>query len=454
MKKIVLLSLAILLIFATACGAAEQNEIVPEYEVSGDGEGYDFGGATFRVIGWGDTSFFPIMGETDTGDKQLARYAALRSECNCNFEALLNYCSDAYSASVFIRNYSAGMPLPDLIYREAQCMYDMYKMNFLASLDSISTIDSRDYEKYGPLYMRAQSMFDGTPYGFIAYQWNDSPALHGMVQFNNQLIAKFGMTSPYELLENGEWTFDNFKKELELGTKTEGDNSYVGMMVETAGHMHIDMVQCACFANGAQMIIEQNGKNVFGFNSPQAVYALEYCASLYKDGVLKIGNTNNFINEECVYMFSRYVDPAANYLEDFGYLNFPYGPSSNGRTSAYVAYDIIEYVCKMTDNEIEDIGRVIDFLYEPLDDQGGWKEKLRLYYHHEEDIAAVLDGVENANYNYEVQLEGLYDTYRDAAEKAFYGYSTANEAMASVTEAINIQIQDADIQLIDPSVIS
>jgi len=175
---------------------------------------------------------------------------------------------------------------------------------------------------------------------------------------------------------------------------------------------------------------------------------------IVKDGVLKIGNTNNFINEECVYMFSRYVDPAANYLEDFGYLNFPYGPSSNGRTSAYVAYDIIEYVCKMTDNEIEDIGRVIDFLYEPLDDQGGWKEKLRLYYHHEEDIAAVLDGVENANYNYEVQLEGLYDTYRDAAEKAFYGYSTANEAMASVTEAINIQIQDADIQLIDPSVIS
>ncbi|MBQ6051868.1 MAG: extracellular solute-binding protein [Clostridia bacterium] len=448
LKLILILFLVSLL---TACGAP-QEEIVPEYGFADDGQ-EDFNGAVFYFAPWRVSMYFPQSGDTDAGDKMLARYAETEKHFNCTF-TYINMDSESYDASAITSRYIAGLPVPDLIDREVGAAYSLYKANFLASMNDITTLDAED-AKFGPLYFRSQSIFDGSVYGFCPYEWEWMPEIHGVILTNNNLIRKMGLTSPYEIIEEGNWTWETMEDQLRLATYTDGDISYTGMLVKTGGTTPADMAQSAAFSNGAQMLIENNGKVVFGMTSPEAIRAFEYLRNLYEQKLCKDRELDNFINEEGPFYFTRSYEAtsieegAVGYrMDDYGMIPFPKGPNNKGETGTYVAYDRLLYIVKMTKNDVESIGKVVDFMFEPLESSGGWKERSRYIFHHDQDIDFYIDGIENPSYNYQIQLGDNYDSFRNAIMNVLSGKETASAAMQSVESAINEYVAENGVELI------
>ena len=442
----------IMIIVLTACSSTSAVEVVPDYTDFNDTT-VDFNGATFYFAPWRVTMYFPQSIDTATGDKMLKRYSDLEKSYNCTF-TYIDMDSEAYDASAITKRYMAGLPVPDIIDREVDVAFSLYKTNFLASMDEISTINASD-SKYGPLYFRSQSFFDGSVYGFCPYEWEWMPEIHGIILTNNYLIGKLGMSSPYDLIENDKWTWPVMEEQLRIGTVTDGDYSYTGMLVKSGGNTPVDMVQAAVFSNGGQMLVEKNGKVVFGMTSPEAIAALDYLSSLYEQKLCKNSETNNFINNEGPYYFTRSYEATSDdaesipyTMQDFGLIPFPKGPNNDGKTGAYVAYDRLLYIVKMTNNDIDSIGKVIDFLFEPLDNSGGWKNRARQILHHDDDIDFYIDAIEHPSYNYQILLGDNYEKFRTAASNALSGKETSASAMQSVEEAINDYIAENDVKLV------
>ncbi len=441
----------LILCFITSC-AAQTEETVPDYDMSDDGT-EDFNGAVFYFAPWRVSMYFPQSGDTDAGDKMLQRYAETEEKFNCTF-TYLNMDSESYDASAITTRYIAGLPVPDIIDREVGVAYSLYKANFLASMNEISTLDAED-KKFGPLYFRAQSIFDGDVYGFCPYEWEWMPEIHGVILTNNNLIRKIGLTSPYDFIENGSWTWETMEDQLKIATFTEGDTSYTGMLVKTGGTTPADMAQSAAFSNGAQMLVDNNGKVVFGMTSPEALAAFDYLASLYQQKLCKDREVDNFINEEGPFYFTRSFEAtsieegAIGYeMEDYGMIPFPKGPNNNGQTGTYVAYDRLLYIVKMTKNDVESIGKIIDFMFEPLNNSGGWKERSRYMFHHDEDVDFYIDAIERPSYNYQIQLGDNYDNFRNSIMNVLSGKETAASAMQSIESAINEYVAENNVQLI------
>ncbi len=445
------LILIVFFVFMASC-STKNEEIIPDYfEIDKNVE--DFNGAVFYFAPWRVSMYFPQSGDTDAGDKMLKRYAETEKKFNCTF-TYLNMDSEAYDASAITTRYIAGLTVPDIIDREVGVAYSLYKANFLASMNEISTVNAND-NKYGPLYFRAQSIFNNEVYGFCPYEWEWMPEIHGIILTNNNLIRKMGLTSPYDFMENDTWTWDTMEEQLNLATYTDGDVSYTGMLVKSGGTTPADMAQSAAFSNGAQMLVDNNGKIVFGMTSPQAIRAFDYLSNLYQKKLCKDKEVDNFVNEEGPYYFTRSYEAtsieegAIGYqMDDYGMIRFPKGPDNKGETGTYVAYDRLLYIVKMTKNDIESIGKIIDYMFEPLDNSGGWKERARYIFHHDQDIDFYIDAIEKPSYNYQIQLGDNYDSFRTAVMSILSGRETAVSAMQSIESAINEYVAEQDVKLI------
>ncbi|MDF2685762.1 MAG: extracellular solute-binding protein family 1 [Clostridia bacterium] len=449
MKKWLCLLLIFSMIFTAYIGCGQEGADEP---VDGNEDvvvDIDFNGQHFYFSPYLVELYFPLDGDTSWGDKMLARYKQLEEDYNCVLECV-DMDSDRDTATSLISRFASGIDLPDIIDRETRVSYPLYKSgDVLVPIDEITTLDITD-EKWGPEYLLQNSKFEGRFYGLFPYAWESTPEFHGIILVNNLLINQFGLTNPYELQEQKNWTWDSFRQELVSATRTEGENSYVGMMLWEAGSIPEDLLITAAFSNGAKMIEEIDGAMKFGLTNPQALAGFEYVAGLYADKVLiKAGNYDGFKNNEAVYLFGLShmgtgsgKDLIPNVMEDYGMLPFPSGPAApEGNCSAFISYERRLYVLRSGQNEPDDVGTVMNYLFSPLDDKGGWKNTLEdQIVHHPEDFKNFIYMVENCQFNYMSQLDTAYNKIADNLKKVLTGGMTAAQSMESIEEAVNSQI--------------
>jgi hypothetical protein len=451
-KFIALFVIFIMSLSLLACQNTENGEnpeAVPEEE-----KAIDLQGANFLFFTAWKNEYLPEEGFSDSGDKMRKRYNEVGEKYNCTFTVEQ---VDQMNSTV-LKNIATGENIPDLIDIEANNAYNLYKADILASLDDITTINMSD-KKWGPEKFIQYGIWNKQHYGFFPYDWEFVPQFEGIMLFNNILVKQLNLESPYAIQERGDWNWANFKDYLTQCTQTVGDAAVTGLHVSDYNRLG----QTAIMSNGVNTVIEKDGKYVFNYNNNDAYAALDYLKSLKEAKVMKQdGNVQNFtMNNACVFFACEswvgtlHAEGEANktypsmIMEDYGFMPFPYGPNGNKDTvSAYVhVARRLNWVTKVSGNDLDNIGTVIDFIFNPLEgsEKEGWKKMAKqVVFHHTEGFNNFVYMTENCNYDYSSQLFNVKDKIYSAVGLPVGGKKTPAETIEAIKDIVQAEI-DAEM---------
>lgn len=440
MKKALLpLLICLSLVFCVCCAATEEPETIPEFETEYT---IDLNGLSFIHGSEWNHELCDEVGYSSAGDKVHAQIAKLKETYGCTYEIV----KWEDGSTRILSEIAAGIDTADVLDSHADAGgYALYKAGALYALEDIPGIDWDD-EKWGTKSFLQYGKFDGKNYGFYQYAWEFMPEYAGVLLFNGELLLKMGLAYPYELQENGQWTWANFRTMLETIQTT--SSSYEDKIVPFSSTSIAFDAQGFMFSNGC-VIAEQDstGKYVSKIDDDKAYAALEFLAGLYKDKLYTtdgIGKFNDslavFVGCETYYATHHYS--SANYpvsfMTDLGFIQCPYGPNGSPDlvTGFIQAHRRLNWITNANSKGVEEIGIVLDFMFSPLDDAGGWKSYAEgQIFHHQQGYDNYARQLENINYNYSIQAPIIKTT--GAFSEVITGRKTAKEALESLS--MNIQ---------------
>ncbi|MBQ2720360.1 MAG: hypothetical protein IJF23_02380 [Clostridia bacterium] len=448
MKRI--LCLLLISIFAFSMISCAEEEEVFDRPLDGAYES-DLTGMTFR---WGSSwpqQLLPESGFSSAGDKTIKRVKDLKDKYGCDFTV------EAWEdgSSKIIQTIAAGLPTIDILDSHSenggiQC----YKANLLYCLEDIPGINIED-EKWGTKAFLQYGRYDQRQYGFYQYAWEFPPELAGAMIFNNELLAVNGIANPHEYQEDGVWNWENFEKLLlEVQAASTADmqlHPWISLE-STRGDIHSFM-----YTNGLKTVVTQNGRNTFGYDCPEGVEVLDFLNKLWDSDLYNSGSAGQFTFDENVGILSGETYYATHFYDsinsgtdyapygdfEYGLIGYPYGPNGSPEdTSAFVHKGRrLNWVLAYSENSMEDLGLVLDFMFEPLDDSGGWKDWVgQSIFYHDKDLENYLYFLENANYNYSVELNAVINKVQDTLVKAIQGKSTPTQVFSEIREQVQSEI--------------
>ena len=446
-KKLISILILTVIFFLQACGTSDT--ITNEEENIKTEELKDFNGAEFILATQWVNEYRPDEGFSAVGDNMRRRYEDINTNYNCNLQVVL---VEGVPSAYVMNSIASGSNIPDILDVHAADVYSLYKQDVLFPYDEVTTIDLTD-PKWGPKTFIRYGLFNGKQYGTFPYDWEFIPAIGGVLLFNNDMYKAMGYTkSPYEMKEAGEWTWDNFKKILEECTYTEGDKSYYGLGIEET----FKFMLTAVFSNSGEVVTEKDGKPTFGLLDKNAVDALTYAQSLKPFS--KEVTHPNFVNGECAFFFveswkgthmsegiKAQLTPVYT-MNDYGMMPFPVGPAASdpNETSAFVhLWRRLNWLIGPSDNDKDDVGYVMDKLFEPIanTNKAAWKDLLNksVFHHPEQDLENFVHMVENVKYDYSVELSKSGSTLQSRLVSIYKGKSVVEE-MSKIEEVLNNDI--------------
>ena len=381
-------------------------------------------------------------------ERIMKRFHSIKDKFNAEFE-MVKMTEDEVSLILI-----TGSDIPEMFDTTAEVAYDLYKSNVLASLNQLNAIDIND-EKWGEPNFIQYGNFNGEQYGFYPWHWEFVPQFEGATIFNAENIAKFGGTHPYELKENNKWNWDSFEAELRKTTVIQNDVQYYGAIIS-----YDEIAKAAIFSNGGQ-IIEGNNEDgyKFGLKSDKAIQALDWLNSLNSAGYFHDGTMADFSKKQLSsYLigpsyygtnFNPNSDTADEYistnLNDYGFITFPTGPQGDEYDVGAYTYlhRRLNYISNLSDIEAENSAKIVDYLFEPLEDSSeeGWKEYVQNLIFTSNNNQTCMDNfsfiMENMGYDYSVQMgTTTYSQLNSAFKSIINGTKSASEAISAVEEAV------------------
>lgn len=275
--KLLLLTLLALLgvVFLAGCNKQPANaEENTEPQVSNTpGREFDLGGYTIKIAQWWDGS--------PKDRKAIERYKAAEEKYNCKIQ----YVTIAWDqiVSKYISSVLSGEPIADITLFEMTMALPVF-----AESDLIIPVD--DYFDFNdpkwPPIIKQTGRYAGKQYGFSNASWN----LSG-IYYNKELFNRLGLPDPYELQENGEWTWEKFLEIAQKATRDEdgdGQNETWGLAIQ-AHNLYSPLI----LSNDANIInIDDNGKASFALDEPNAIEALQFFGDLYNKYKVVVPATN------------------------------------------------------------------------------------------------------------------------------------------------------------------
>ncbi|MBQ2720845.1 MAG: hypothetical protein IJF23_04840, partial [Clostridia bacterium] len=360
--------------------------------------------------------------------------------------------------SMVMQEIAAGQRTLDLIDSHAtNAGIELYKAGILVPVDDIPNINGYD-EKYGPLRFRQYGIFDGKLYGLYQYLWDFPPEFFGTMTFNVDMLSSLGISLPYEYTENGEWTWDNYKDYLmsiDSAARSAGYDS--NFVAHTAQEFATDAI-AFMFMNGCKFIEKDaNGNYFFGLDNSYGMAALDFLRDLRAAEVYAANGTGAFIQNQNAAILTSESYHATHFQEGnesaylpgqpwvYGLVNYPVGPNGDENcVSAFVHKTRrLNWVIGYSGNDLGDIGIFLDRLFEPIDDQGGWKGSLGYsVFHDTRDFDNYNKMLENVNYVYDLPLLTAYDNMKTSFGYVVDGKRSAGEAFDSIRSSMENAIKE------------
>lgn len=279
-----------------------------------EGETYDLGGRVIRIADHYDRT---PQGGTDIEDMKVEKWKAVEEKYNVKVEWVVYPFEE--KVSQLTTSILAGEPSADIWGLGTTDVASLIQQDYVYALDEIIDLnDSKMTEA-----MKSLGSLEGRNYLMLS-QVNQSGGLF----YNKTMFEQAGLPDPYELQEAGEWTWEAM---LEAAKKLTAGSTY-GL----SGDPNL-LAEYFIFSNEAQFLDTETGE--VQIDSPNAIEALEFVASLYNEHkVIKPNEGNNwedprsFFTDGLVGMTQGWVWEAEGRLEapfEWGYVFWPKGPKAN-----------------------------------------------------------------------------------------------------------------------------
>lgn len=412
----------------------------------------DMGGAVF-TLGSIDLHEFKIdTAVSGPGDKMMARYAEISNAYNCTIDFVQT--EGTNESGEVITMIAAGRKVPDFYDMKAVSVYDLYKEGLLQNYKELKNLDITSTRWGTEAFLKQVNYGDGI-YGIWPNDWdNPVPQMGDILLMNNLMLTAGNVTSPYELLEQGTWTWNTFSDMLKQLTVVEESKTVYGL----ASHTKDILVNTAIYSNGGEKVKLVNGKYVFGYTDANALEAINWTKSLFDAGVIAAngGTPEQFSAEEAVFLIcDSWIGTAdvfalipwlpLNTLDNFGWMPFPYGPKGEYGSWNALSYPNQRFFAMIpTDNSPEDIALIMNVMFAPLEGSGpeGWKAyaKRQMFYD-DQSFSNFTSLIENIKCEYSAILgQSVIDQINAGLNKAVSNTETATASLAAIEGIVNTKL--------------
>lgn len=338
-KRFALVLLCLLCIGLTACSsdttsdpAASGNSGTSDTQPTAKPKiEYDFKGRSIIIAAPWDWS--PKPGASIGTDNYIERIEQAENEYNFTLEYLA--LSQSTYDSLLSSTALAGEYMADLWYAQSYALLPGYAdAGLVVSPDDYDVFDF-SHPKWNQGMLEYLS-WKGKHYGFSTLDFEGYSFVGNGVFFNKELFESNSLTTPYEYVENGNWTWETMiDLAHQLTQDTDGDGE-----VDQWGIGLNDDYYSFLFSNGARMVEKtSDGKYVYAGNSNAAVEALEFFFSLWDtdicapwQGSWEASRLYPFMEGKVGMLSAQWWVGNShfdNMEQDYGWVPFPIGPSSD-----------------------------------------------------------------------------------------------------------------------------
>ncbi len=417
-------------------------------------DGYDFVLASH----WGGM-FTPERGATAEGDLILDRIEDIQTRNNCTF-TVLSGTPEEYNQNMQVAA-STGVKYGDIVLTNLWWYRGMQDVGYFVAWDDIQGVNLNS-SKWDQGALKHTKELDGKSYGINFTSWE-----HMMIGadtalfFNKQLLEANNQPSPYDLIEQGKWTWDTLREMLKVLTKDvdgDGINDYWGITSCDRG-----LEYAVLYSNGARDIyLDEAGKYQFGFDTPAAYTAMEWLRDIenvdktfldihdISTGTGDWMQANARFKEGTVGFFSYGTNAVAwdgwlkEMEDDFGLVYFPQGPNADAdEYGGWQSGDYQAYCITQGSEDPEKAAYIFNRFTEPLEEGqsiDAWKDyALDAYFRGDEkafeNYQKILNGSE---FNYSPMIgAGNFDAIRNGVFSVVrHNQKTPAEAMEEVAPQI------------------
>lgn len=386
MKKITCLLLVCIFVFGlVSCSSANEEFFDLDLDLDATFEA-DFQGAEFIIIGEqrdGRIEIDPYQEYEDSEwqERLKNRYKEIESKYNLKF-VFKTRTIDLVSA------HAGGMKWADLYDARADGHWPNINAGLYNALTDVpGFVENIESGKWGSVAAVEYFKRGDDYYGFYpGYQGIPFPAMGGILYANLTLVGQYGF-NPYEMIEDGTWTWDGFENILRTigGSPSNlSSGTPVGMYITDGFYEYFQTA--AILNNGGSLVkTDSEGRFVSNFDSKEVREAIEWVRSLVSEGIVEFGQNDikyDYFMEDLLgfvyeYSYVGTVDTSGFMYNDvdFAILPCPAGPSAEyGKWSAYLGL-ADRYLTAPITADMEIVNTILDELYAPLgDDPFEWRD--------------------------------------------------------------------------------
>ena len=249
---------------------------------------------------------------------------------NCNIEFYELTWEGAIDT--IMASHMAGDPVGDIYSFPNHWMVELASQGALLPLDGI--LDDEYYTSLPGMHSRMRelySTFQGKAYGFSTNDEleRDNDVRSGHVMYwNKDMFAAEGQPDLYELMQNGEWTWDKMLEIAKALTKDKDGDGEIDQWGLDIRWGAADFVQILVLTNSGSYIADIDGKMTFTGNDDKVLEAIQFLHDLiYVHKV--VGPTNSFGKGQAAMGRFAFANMNAKLSFERGVAYWPMGPQAD-----------------------------------------------------------------------------------------------------------------------------
>lgn len=431
MKKFIAIFLLICVAFPLI-SCTKSNLLVDDEDAS-----LDFRGESIVVYMSNSVGQVLAKGGSASSDREYQRIVDTQNEFNFVFD----YVRVDSSSNSFLAGALTGGLRADLLKDTVSEFYYSYKINALLPIENF--VNDPTSDKWRTSGQQGCGIFDGKKYGFFPYYWESAPHLYGFIILNLTILDSYGIPSPHDIIEAGEWNWENFTSFLRETTFIDGTSEWKGLGMI---NMQTQTMFPFILGNGGSYLIYENGRYKSGIDSEESLEALKFAQSLVQEGlIVDIPADNRDFANGMTWMLAS-GSASASTVYDFESIRYPYGPHGNKDIVTSLSLGDAMYGFPIFSAYTEDeIGEVVEYMFEPLSDlyPNGWKDIVGdTLFFYQSDYDYYVKSVEECTYIETVALNESYWKFTDAMRMVLLNAATPEQAVESVIDLIQVDIDE------------
>jgi len=394
-----------------------------------------------------------VSGSTVRGDEILQRYSEIEDKYDCTVTA--EQVKSGVIMTTMMASTAAARTFADIFQLSASGIFSMYKGGYLTYAQNLSGIDVSS-EKWGSDGAKEMMTFeDGKTYGIRNAYWAAPiQSVSGVLYYNDDLIVKNNVVSPYEYYENGKWNWNNFEDICLAVTQTIEDKQSTYAFARPTSD-YPAFIYAALASNGSKRLEKTSSGYKCTYTDEKTLKAFDWMKKLVIEDkvsytlredeltdldveaftnfytVFLVGNSSIGISDDETY-------PLYTFGENFRWIEFPKGPDFEGKTSAYYSADDW-FIAFSNTIDTDKGGNIVNDLFEPLGDENSddWKYFIsRNYFFYDGDYDIFENMLTNAKSDYSVLTQNSILAETDIFAAIVDGVKTPIEGTTMISTAI------------------